>query len=231
MTRRRALLARMESEPVGPIPTGYVKNGLLLWLDAICNTRNGHDVNALYWEDLSGNQRDYAIGSSGLTFGESTASFTTPATHPAIITANGFTDEDRAQIHTNTATIEIGVNFTSAGFQIVLPFGNQHGTTNMYESNRVKYLNFNPTNSNKSVQMLDGLHGYNSELWVDGIQQSPSNFNTTWGAIQADILFAYASGGGFSFVGEVAYFRVYNRKLTDAELMQNWLRDKDRYNL
>lgn len=231
MTRRRALLARVGSEPVDPTPTGYVTDGLLLWLDAIYNTRNGHDANALYWEDLSANHRDYAIGESGLLFGQSLVSFTT-GSHKPIITAKAFTEAEKTQIRDNLATIEIGVNFAGSNYQIVLQFGNQHGTINFYSGNGRRILNFNPLSTSESISLLDGLHGYNSELWVDGVKQESTNYSTSWTRTESNLLFAYNEQGNlYSFIGDIAYIRVYNRRLTDAELMQNWLRDKARYNL
>lgn len=41
--------------------SGYIKNGLLLYVDGIQNTRSGHDASSSYWEDLSGNGNDLSI--------------------------------------------------------------------------------------------------------------------------------------------------------------------------
>lgn len=231
MARRFAMMSQKSGGSEEGIPTGYVTNGLLLWLDAICNTRNGHDANALYWEDLSVNHRDYAIGESGLIFGQSVVSFTT-VNHKGITTENAFTSEELKQIRDNLATIEIGVNFAGSGYQIILPLGNQHGTISFYNNNNgEKNLNFNPPIKSESVSLLAGLHGYNSELWVDGVKQESTDYNTTWTNVRLDLMFSYIVTGQYSFIGDIAYIRVYNRRLTDAELMQNWLRDKARYNL
>lgn len=230
MARRFAMMSQKSGGSEEGIPTGYVTNGLLLWLDAICNTRNGHDANALYWEDLSANHRDYAIGESGLIFGQSVVSFTT-VNHKAITTEKAFTSAELQQIRDNLATIEIGVNLTGSGYQIVLPLGNQHGTVSFYKNSDRRVLNFNPPIKSESVSLLDGLHGYNSELWVDGVKQESENYNTTWTHAVLNAIFSYNEAGQYSFVGDTAYIRVYNRRLTDAELMQNWLRDKARYNL
>lgn len=221
---------RMLMRKPSPIPTGYVTDGLLLWLDAICNTRNGHDANALYWEDLSANHRDYAIGESGLIFGQSVVSFTT-VNHKAITTEKAFTSAEQQQIRDNLATIEIGVNFAGSGYQIVLSLGNQHGTINFGNLNGSRTLNFNPKSTSESVSLLGGLHGYNSELWVDGVKQESTDFSTTWTNVRLNLMFSYIVTGQYSFIGDIAYIRIYNRRLTDAELMQNWLRDKARYNL
>ena len=43
---------------------GYVTDGLQLWYDGIQNTRNGHDDEPEYWEDLSGNENDAYIDSN-----------------------------------------------------------------------------------------------------------------------------------------------------------------------
>lgn len=50
MIRRRSLLGISSAE--------YVKDSLTLWYDGIRNTRQGHNPNAIAWEDLSGNNID-----------------------------------------------------------------------------------------------------------------------------------------------------------------------------
>lgn len=50
MNRRRSLLGISSAE--------YVKDSLTLWYDGIQNTRQGHNPNAITWEDLSGNNID-----------------------------------------------------------------------------------------------------------------------------------------------------------------------------
>ena len=41
-----------------PSTDDYIKDGLILYYDAINNTGNGHDANATVWKDLSGNGND-----------------------------------------------------------------------------------------------------------------------------------------------------------------------------
>lgn len=50
MIRRRSLIGSSTSQ--------YIKDGLVLWLDGINNTRTGHNENATDWQDLSGNNID-----------------------------------------------------------------------------------------------------------------------------------------------------------------------------
>ena len=51
-----------------------ITDGLVMWLDGINNTRNGHNGNATTWEDLSGNNIDWTKGSS-ITFNTNRVSF------------------------------------------------------------------------------------------------------------------------------------------------------------
>lgn len=227
MTRRRALLARVGSEPVDPTPTGYVTDGLLLWLDAIYNTRNGHNAGSLYWEDLSGNLRDYAIGNSGAVFQSSSVLLPTATERPCLRTSKPFTADEQRAITSNISTIELVMSpIIDNGYNIIYAQGNTYGTINLYGNK----LSFRPRDKNFSVDMLNGLHGYNSELWVDGIKQTNANFTTSWNYVLPDRLFSY-NNQNYPYCGEISSIRIYNRRLTDAELMQNWLRDKARYNL
>ena len=40
---------------------GYIRDKLLLYLDGINNTRNGHNEDSTLWEDLSGNEKDVEL--------------------------------------------------------------------------------------------------------------------------------------------------------------------------
>ena len=39
--------------------SSYIKDGLVLWLDGIQNSRSGHNSALTKWEDLSGNKYDF----------------------------------------------------------------------------------------------------------------------------------------------------------------------------
>lgn len=50
---------------------GYVKEGMILCLDGIRNTRHGHDESATYWDDLSENASNPVLASGGgMSFGD-----------------------------------------------------------------------------------------------------------------------------------------------------------------
>lgn len=227
LRRRRAMMDQRVKSPEEGIPTGYVTDGLLLWLDAKCNTRNGHSASSAVWEDLSGNLRDYAIGNSGAVFQSSSVLLPTATERPYLRTSKLFTADEQRAITSNISTIELVMSpIIDNGYHIIYAQGNTYGTINLYGNK----LSFNPRDKNFSVDMLNGLHGYNSELWVDGIKQTNANYTTTWNFVLPDRLFSY-NKQDYPYCGKISSIRIYNRRLTDAELMQNWLRDKDRYNL
>lgn len=51
-----------------PASTDYIADGLVMYLDGICNTRNGHDSTATVWEDLIGNHDLTVTGYSSYTW-------------------------------------------------------------------------------------------------------------------------------------------------------------------
>lgn len=235
MSRRRALMASVETGPVSPIPTGYVTDGLLLWLDAKCNTRNGHDANALYWEDLSGNHRDYSLVPQA-TFTNDALYFATDVSHDALRTSNPFTSEEIAILKGTRTSIEIVFNPSfSKEYEFIFGLGTPNPfapciTTN---TSKKKYVSFDVMTSRNriSIEKQDGTHYYNNSGMIDGVASEIVQYSTTWRLAVPDCLFWYDNTGQYDFTGYCSAIRIYNRKLTDAELMQNWRRDKARYNL
>ena len=73
--------------------TGYVSDGLVLYLDGINNTGNGHDSNATTWKDLSGNNNDGTLNIANWTEN----SFKSDSTNksyvklPNVLTGNNYT--------------------------------------------------------------------------------------------------------------------------------------------
>ena len=239
---RRALLARVGAEPVDPTPTGYVTNGLLLWLDAKCNTRNGHSASSAVWEDLSGNNRDYILGDNAI-INRSEIVFSSE-NRSRTYTERPFTNEEGLSIRGNEATIEfVGMVFDK--FQLAKAEDGYHcfSTLNVQSYGCFCALNdkngtgnviisFDPADGNKSVLTDQSRHYINSHLWVDGVQRASAGFTTSWRFRNLSLLFCYHySTDEYWFYGSCNAIRIYNRKLTDEELTQNWLRDKARYNL
>lgn len=201
----------------------YVKNGLILWLDGIYNTSSGHSSSLNTWEDLSGNGYGYVLDSSN-TWGDS------------YLQTNGkggqrqqaFSRTDIDCIHAG-ATIELVIDSDniSTGYGCILPLNNYVGT--VYRKNSDLCFSANSL-AKKSLTMLSGIHYYNSSLWRDGVAQSNGNEFDSWGSA-SNFFFCYTGPGSYSFLGKVYALRIYNRLLTDDELLQNWNTDKARFGI
>lgn len=236
MSRRRALMASVETEPVSPIPTGYVTDGLLLWLDAKCNTRHGFEQNPEYWEDLSGNERDYYLGPAAkASFANNALYFAPGVAHDSIETQKPFTGAEISAVRTLHGSIEVVANPAfQRQYGFILGFGNGYPNIAADRTDSANVISFDvfTPGGRYSLRALSGLHYYNSSKMVDGVVQEPIIYATTWSSRVSGSLFAYGNNNiQYSYEGYCSVLRVYNRELTDAELLQNWRRDNARYNI
>lgn len=225
---------RMLMREPSPIPTGYVTDGLLLWLDAKCNTRQGFNQAPEYWEDLSGNERDYYLRPEAkASFVNNAIYFEPGVAHNSIETSKPFTGDEISVVRTEEGSVELIADPSfEKGFEFILGFGAGYPqiTADISNSNLITFDVQSQTKFSLIAQ--SGTHYYNSSNMVDGVVQSPVIYSTTWNNNRPSSLFAYGSADTqYCYTGRFSVLRIYNRKLTDAELMQNWLRDKARYNL
>lgn len=217
LTRRRELI--LSSSGGGGVE--YVTDGLIMWLDGINNTSEGHNPGSNIWEDLSGNGHHYTYASANTINNDHLQ------TNGVGNTFIGFSADESSSIKSGK-TIEIVIAPSSlSAEQFLFGLGNHPGTCFTKSGN----ICFSASSAKKSVKMLSGVHYYNSSLWRDGVLQSNTNVNDSWGNVN-NSLFRYAYGGwSYQFNGMVYAIRIYNRTLTDAELMQNWLMDKARFGI
>ena len=86
----------------------YIKEGLILYLDGINNTKNGHLDNIDYWEDLSGYNNE--INTKNLKFTSNSAVFSRNTKEDGVV-VNGIK-------YTKNMTFEIMYKTNSSGFLI-----------------------------------------------------------------------------------------------------------------
>lgn len=226
MDIRRGVMAGGQS----PIPTGYVTDGLLLWLDGIRNTRNGHDAESPTWEDLSGHNRDYSypeaytIRENGLYL---------PDPHYGLTTQVPFTEAEFSEISENQYTVEMVAQYANLNpYCVVFPIGNRYGNLNFGRKSGVVFFSASPRDATLSAATDTGAHYYNSHLWIDGARRAAGTYTTTWSGRRYDRILAYDNTNApYSFYGVFYALRVYNRTLSNAELYRNWRADKARFGL
>lgn len=216
--RRRALMGQVQA--VDPFSL-YVTNGLVLWLDGIKNTASGHDASATYWEDLSGNGHDYGYNANNIIYDKYL-----DVNGAGGYLRNALTQSERSAIIAGTVEIVYDAANTGTNALMVLPLGNVKNTISRKNGSML----FRGSGSNLSIGILTGVHTYCSEMYRDGEAASNTNVSISWNNSAGDRLFMFWDGS-YQFKGHVYALRVYDRILTESEIIQNFKVDKIRFEI
>ncbi len=233
---------------------GYVQDGLVLHYDGVNNTGNGHSNTTTTWKDLSGNGNDGTL--TGCTWGENYLDLDGVDDY---VRKTGMTGTTDFTIEIVANDIEAnGTNSYGSSFMINLWSSDVTDTsihlwvdnrTSIAESNRNKPLfrilvpklneeNYREVSGNRDLNCKgyysisngqSGLKYYSNGNSIgqntDASFTNRVNINT----INLDIGRWYNTS---YFVKEKVYsFRIYNRALTDAEVLQNYNQDRIRFGL
>ena len=151
---------RTSSGGSGKTINDYVQNGIVLWLDGIENTRNGHNASSTTWQDLTSTHRDMTynsaaeIGSKYCILGDKSAITKLSAT-------------------TTSYTIEVVSDYpSSTAVQMIMPWkGNAYGTV-YYEGGKIMFRSASSSTSITGIVMEQGINTYaargNSNFRVNG---------------------------------------------------------------
>ena len=234
----------------GEVYKYYNTDGLLLLLDGINNTRNGHSTTTTTWEDLSGNNNDFTKLDSASNALWSDNSYVGDATNRTLVLNKAILE------NSNECTVEVCYDIPkfnnnyiwifqsrqkvnpANGFQFNVSPNNREIClwTGKNNSNYHSLSNFkNLTDLGKRTEAFsvgsnniifsDDLQFYNEDI-EEGIINS---------VMQRDfysIGSAYPwSGTNYSFKGNIYSIRVYNRKLSEDELKNNYEIDRSRFNM
>lgn len=213
---------------------GYIRDGLILWLDAIYNQKYGtHNSDYPYLNDLTGNHQFTWHGS--LTIEDKSANF------DGNVFAEFSSNLIKDACNNNNITVEIIITPIAKGL------GNNSGylcagtlvrgfwlwdsrtaafSSFSYRTNSFTPLDFNPYGETAQIIFRKGKIFLKNSLrdytrTGDG-EGNVSNNNSLLGALTGS--------------SDISHFRlhclrIYNRELTDDEVLYNSMIDKDRYNL
>ena len=202
----------------------YVKDSLMLWLDGIENTKNGHNANATEWEDL--------VGPYGFT---KTSAFSFGDNH---ILATGKIDSKYGAIIPSEYTLEIiyqynGTGNYGIGFIENSPmFRGRRDTVSWWarkspdtsDSTRLYYNKFE-INASHSIVITQNANG--GKCYYNGVLKqsnsdifSNSNYQKICNYTSSEVM-----------TGKIYAVRLYKRALTDKEIMQNYEIDKHRFGI
>lgn len=188
----------------------YVQSGIMFWLDGIENTRNGHDASSTTWENLANSSYDVTYNSSKV-IGDK---YCIP---------NGRSDIS-AIPSSKPLTIEIVIDYAPNGdYQIINPwYGNSTGT--VWFNKNYSGLFFGGGSGRKGIQPVTGITTYAtanySSVYVNGSLITGISGGDSWSYKYA-YMFYYNSSYPSTFVSKIYAIRMYDRVLSDDELLKN----------
>lgn len=210
----------------------YVKDGLLLHYDAINNTGNGHSNTTTTWTDLSGNENDATV--TGGTWSDNYVRFTTSNSSNGIKTKSNFP-----------------INFSSKTFNIVFNLSRESSVEALFGarttiSNGFMMFNYNVDNAfevdtigsqtrvklgerlsvNRNYNLTVTFDNGTVKLYIDGTLISTTSYTT--GTINFPLT-VFTAGTRSNSLGNVYSVKVYDRALTEEEVLQNYNMDKLTY--
>lgn len=216
-SRRRMIMLQQ----TGISPNTPYTSGLALHLDAIDNTGgNGHDATYMDWKDKTSNAYEFIQYPT-----DSKKAFN-----------NNYFDFDNSHYFMLTGstrswkTVEIVLSDVSGGttcvFQTAATGQNPIGTVST-KSNAVLFH----AGGAKSVAKQDGIHTYacdGTNVYVDGVVQSPANVTISLSGLTNWRVGGYASGS-YKAVCNVHAIRCYDKVLTADEIAFNASIDRVRF--
>ena len=221
----------------------YIQDGLILHLDGINNTRNGHSDTTTVWEDLSGNNYDFNKLESALEAKWSKNSYVGDKKFRTLFLNNPILkneDECTVEVCYDVPKFEDydwvfcnrNVNQPPNGFQFVI--GSTGRSITIFYNNSIYNYYKNIVDLNRrtmgfsidsnTVIFTDNANFY-TEITKDGIVKKITDRNI------------YSIGSGYPWTGASLYtfngniysIRIYNRKLSEDELRNNYEVDKERF--
>lgn len=214
LLRRRLLLDNNK------IDLGYVANGLVFQIDGIFNTKNGNDKTSNVWEDLVGDNF-VPIGSN--TWGLNCLNCSSNMTSNKVIPSLG-----------ENCTMEIvykyeGETYHQCGLKngaprfkgrpnTQSPWWQHNGSLRVNYTSPLAYNTFYSVATTRSTNVC--------KAFLNGILKTTSTLNLTEnsGNSLLDI-----GAGAETMKGKVYAIRLYNRALTDEELLKNYNLDVKRF--
>lgn len=217
---------------------GYVRDGLVFWLDGIDNTRHGHDATTQLWEDLSGYGHDMHFYNGTMTWRDDCLVFPGGTSNTNIIqtsTLFGIADDYTLEVCFQRTTIDqyascfSSVESGGTGWQcnaqgerpvIGNPSGGYYPLLNSYDTSLERHAKSLVANmASQSVRQ------YINNMGTDVV----NNYNGTrygaWGfCIGTD------ANDNLPMTGFICAVRVYSRSLSDKELTHNYNIDRKRFN-
>lgn len=215
----------------------YIKNGLVLYLDGIDNTRQGHDDNSDVWEDLSGNRNDGTISNPNNSIVWNTNCFSFDSIDDKVIVPESNTispieqtievvlKANGASLNSSNGTQIFFVKWQGYTMELnsnrTFSYGRKSGylrTTSSIDYGKIYSIVANHENNTSKIYLNNN---YENKQTVEPMKYSGMNYISIGN---------YGNSNRF-FNGNIYVIRMYNRALTDEEIAHNYEIDKSRFGI
>ena len=222
--------------------TPIIQTGLILNLDA--SRKSSYSGSGTTWTDISGNSNNGTLV-SGPIFGTASG---------GVITFDGVNDYVDTGLQyslTSSTNFTIGIWFkgfgrTSNNDILVLSYSGTPVGWAIYQSNTGKFMCFSRDNNNIETSYINSTTSTNTNQWFYGVYKKSGNQFSLYinGVLEATI---NANLGNISisngmrignhtntsqpYLGSIGSVKVYNKSLTDSEILQNFNATKGRFGL
>ena len=234
---------------------GYVQDDLILWYDGYANTGEARDNTTTTWRDLSGNNNDGTL--TGGTWYRNYLSFDGVNDYIKTSSAVNYNNSKAftLQFIGTVSKTDLGIIFESSEDSNQND-GSYYIDTNEFGTNDLTLAMKYPSSNLKNHKMVDNIledttasytiifdstRSYNNYILIyknsELYQVVPGGVSNTDGNLSnktlSNYIFYIASRAGTSFFTEMKLnsLRIYNKALTEEEVLHNYLYDKQTFNL
>ena len=215
----------MAAQGGGDWKSDYVQDGILMWLDGEHNSVDGsHDPNLTVWVDQSGNGYDWNLDGN-FVIGEKSVN----------VSGAGGGSLISGKAKPTSAFAEIVFRKTGSAVAYEFIYGTFHGVATKPNTIYLQGTNicFTAKGQGPETSLALATSGdvvyYNSELYRNGAIASNTEQGDYWRG-DGNYLFLYGNGA-YGFKADVYAFRLYNRVLTEAEILRNFAADQKRFGI
>ena len=223
------------------IYNGYISDGLMLWYDGYANTGGTRNGTTTIWKDLSGNNNDITV--SGATWNYNYLSFdgVNDYAYKTSGAKYNISKEHTIEVLVKPKQIKSGsqsvFNTINSG-TAVLQYGslwiNSNGifsyqTADGSSNNVYQAITLTNSDLNKMYLMTNVRNDKNYKLYNKANLLDEDT--VAWNARTPNSGIFIGGGSPYYFQGEIYSIRVYNRALTEEEILHNYLYDIEKFNI
>lgn len=222
--------------PNGEVVKNIVNSGLIAYLDA--GNKNSYSGTGTTWNDLSGRGNNFTL--NNITFSNNYITLNGTNSYASISNLSlttGFTMEIWTYMSSTSGGFGLfgqGTYGTGTGLHIFYDAGSRGMIYGMYSNDNDYNENYRPSTG----QWYNWIFTYNGSsyakrFYANSVLKTPgSSVQTAYsGTGQFNIGAIYGGPAGAYANGRISQVRIYNRPLSEAEVIQNYNADKSRFGL